>query len=510
MVTSKVAIFFTLVYLTTRKLKRRWDMSVTKPTEMKVFNNLTRSKEAFKTISEGEVRFYSCGPTTYDFLHVGNARALVVGDLMHRIFKALGYKVNFVRNFTDVDDKIIERANEIGVPALEHAAKYVDECSKDMEYLGMEPATHTPKVSDTMPEIIAMVETLVEKGVGYVVDGEVLYHVPSFEGYGKLSKKDLDSLQHGIRVEVDGHKKHPSDFVLWKPAKEGEPSWDSPWGKGRPGWHIECSAMSKKFLGENFDIHHGGVDLMFPHHENEIAQSEAANGCAFSNNWVHHEFVNFGSEKMSKSLGNVVTIRNFVETYGGEVLRQLLSSAHYRSKMEWTDDVIERGMSDVERIHEFAKNLSETKAGDNGGHMDEIKAVVPKMKEELANDFNVPGAMSHFFGIVRLFNREFTGSNPSADVLKALNEVTEFVRASTGLVHEDFQAVLDRLNQAKKKFSGGESTLTDDDIEKLIIERKDARASKNWGRADEVRDALNAAGVVVKDNPDGSYSWSFK
>jgi cysteinyl-tRNA synthetase len=478
---------------------------------VKVFNNLSRSKEVLKPITEGCVNFYSCGPTTYDFLHVGNARALVVGDLIHRILKSLGYKVTFVRNFTDVDDKIIERARELGVDSLVHSAKYVDECITDMNSLGMEPATHTPKVSETMDEIIEMVKTLEEKGFAYNVNGEVLYHVPKFDDYGKLSKKDLDSLQHGIRVDVDTHKKHPSDFVLWKPAKEGEPSWDSPWGKGRPGWHIECSAMSKKFLGETFDIHHGGIDLMFPHHENEIAQSEAANGCPFSHNWVHNEFLNFGDTKMSKSLGNVVTIRNFVETYGGKVLRQILSSTHYRSVMGWSEEVIERSISDLERIHEFTLKLSGMLEGDDDTHLEEISTLLPKMKEELANDFNVPGAMSHFFTLVRLVNREFATKQAGAKTLAAIKEVVSFTKASTGLVHDNPIEVLKEANAAKKALQGdSEGALSDDSIDQLIVQRKEARANKDFSKADEIRDKLQAAGVVVKDNPDGSYSWSYK
>ncbi len=479
--------------------------------EIKVFNNLTRSKEVLKPLKKDCVSFYSCGPTTYDFLHVGNARALVVGDLIHRILKSLGYKVTFVRNFTDVDDKIIERANELGVDPLVHSQQYVDECITDMNSLGMEPATETPKVSETMDEIIEMVKTLEEKGFAYNVNGEVLYHVPKFDDYGKLSKKDLDSLQHGIRVDVDTHKKHPSDFVLWKPAKEGEPAWDSPWGKGRPGWHIECSAMSKKFLGETFDIHHGGIDLMFPHHENEIAQSEAANGCPFSHNWVHNEFLNFGDTKMSKSLGNVVTIRNFVETYGGKVLRQILSSTHYRSVMGWSEEVIERSICDLERIHEFTFKLNSMKEGSDESHLEEVNSIVPKMKEELANDFNVPGAMSHFFTIIRLSNREFSKNAPGPKTLAALREVALFTQSSTGLVHDNPEAVLKEANAAKKALQGdSEGALSDDSIDELIKERQAARASKDFAKSDEIRDKLNEAGVVVKDNPDGTYSWSYK
>ena len=478
--------------------------------EIKVFNNLSRSKESFKPIQAGKVSFYSCGPTTYDFLHVGNARALVVGDLINRIFKALDYDVTFVRNFTDVDDKIIERANELKVKALDHAQQYVDEALADMNSLGMLPADHTPKVSDTMPEIIEMVKTLIEKGFAYEVDGEVLYHVPKFKEYGKLSKVELESLQHGVRVEVDQKKKHPSDFVLWKPAKPGEPSWDSPWGKGRPGWHIECSAMSKKFLGESFDLHHGGIDLMFPHHENEIAQSEAANGCQFSTCWVHNEFLNFGNEKMSKSLGNVVTIRKFVEEFGGEILRHMLASVHYRSKMDWSEDVIRRALDEVERLHVFALEVKSFEKGDHESAMNELEACIPKMKEELANDFNIPTATLAFYSFMKTINREYQGKKPSAKALGIIEQTVEFFTLATGLIHADAQAVLGKVNAAKGKLSGQAGKLDAAAIEALIKDRAEARASKNWGRADEIRDQFKAAGIVLKDNPDGTVSWSYE
>ncbi|GAB4416763.1 MAG: cysteine--tRNA ligase [Bacteriovoracaceae bacterium] len=475
-----------------------------------VFNNLRRNKEELKPITPGEIKFYSCGPTTYDFLHVGNARALVVGDLIHRIFKALGYKVTFVRNFTDVDDKIIDRANELKVDPLVHSQKYVDECLQDMNSLNMLPATHTPKVSDTMSEIVSMIEDLIKNGYGYVVDGEVLYHVPKFKDYGKLSKKDLDSLQHGIRVEVDQHKKHPADFVLWKPAKAGEPAWDSPWGKGRPGWHIECSAMSKKFLGKTFDIHHGGIDLMFPHHENEIAQSEAANSCEFVHSWVHNEFLNFGSEKMSKSLGNVITIRKFVETYGGKILRQLLASVHYRSKLDWSEEVIERAISDVERIHEFMFKFQKNGVGSKSVDTKEIDQVLAKMKEELCNDFNMPGALSHFFATIRFYNREFSDTAPNKEIHEKLKEIIDFTALATGLIHQNVEEALAEAKKARGTLSGKGGDDQSAVIEGLIAERKSARASKDWAKADQVRDRLNELGVVVKDNPDGTVTWSYK
>ncbi len=486
------------------------------PQTVFVFNNLTRQKEEFKPQAPGQVKFYSCGPTTYDFAHVGNARAFVVGDLIHRVFKALGYKVTFTRNFTDVDDKIIERAKQLGVPPLEHAEKFVQECLKDWASLGMLPPTYTPKVSETMPEIIQMIEDLIKNGYGYVVEGgEVLYHVPKFKDYGKLSKKDLDGLQAGIRVEVDSHKKHPSDFVLWKPTKPGEEAvWDSPWGKGRPGWHIECSAMAKKLMGKTIDIHHGGVDLMFPHHENEIAQSEAANGCGFCAHWVHNEFLNFGSEKMSKSLGNVVTIRQFVEKYSGLILRQVLCTAHYRSKMDWTEEVIERAMGDVERLHTFLVKFESDKKGLRPGGStagaDELKGVLASMKHDLAQDFNVPGAMSHFFGVVRLYNRISEKSTPDKSIMACIQEIVDFTRLSTGLLGDDPAQVLKDLKATRERLSGPAGKIPAAEIEKLIAARKEARAKKDWAAADKARDALTAAGVVVKDNPDGTVTWTYK
>lgn len=483
--------------------------------EITVYNNLTRSKGKFKTLEEGKVKFYSCGPTTYDFLHVGNARALVVGDLIFRTLKALGYEVNFVRNFTDVDDKIIDRANEEGVDPLVHSQKYIDECLKDMASLNLLPATHTPKVSTTMNEIIDMIKTLENKGFAYAIDGEVFYHVPLFKDYGKLSKKKVEDLQFGKRVEVDSRKKNPCDFVLWKPAKEGEPSWDSPWGSGRPGWHIECSAMAKTFLGPEIDLHHGGVDLMFPHHENEIAQSEAANGCTFSDHWCHNEFLNFGSEKMSKSLGNVITIRNFVETYSGEILRHILSSTHYRSKMDWTEDIIERAIGEIERLHVFYKEVSELPKSDKESEADfeQIAKSRQKIESELGNDFNVPGATSELFHLIRYFNREYISNckdGISEKLFFELHSLLKFYSEATGLLYENYQEVLGHINHARKSLCDSSETLTDAEVEQLIMDRKEARANKDWALSDQIRDKLNEAGIVVKDNPDGTYSWHYK
>lgn len=481
-----------------------------------VYNNLTRSKEIFKPIDPKEIRFYSCGPTTYNFLHVGNARAAVVADLFHRTLKAFNYNVKFVRNFTDVDDKILEAARVQGIHPKEHADRFIKECLQDYESLGMLPASVMPTVSETMNEIIQMIEDLIKNGYAYTVkkDGgeEVLYNVPKFKEYGKLSKVQLDSLQHGIRVEADENKKHPSDFVLWKPAKPEEGwSWDSPWGKGRPGWHIECSAMAKKHLGNTIDLHHGGVDLLFPHHENEIAQSEAANGCQFCNNWAHNEFLNFGSEKMSKSLGNVITIRNFTEKFAGSILRHILLSVHYRSKLDWSDDSVSKAVGEIERIHEFMKQLnSELGKGETASEeVVKVEAVLQDVKKEMANDFNVPGAMGLFFGVIKDFNR-LSKNGLSTDYVNAVKEVVEFIKLSTGLVYDNAEEVLKSLNLARKNFSGVASDTNDTEIEALLVERKEARAQKNWTRSDEIRNRLNELGVVVKDNPDGTYSWSYK
>ena len=474
--------------------------------EIKIHNNLTRKKETFQTVEPGKVKFYSCGPTTYDFLHIGNARAFVVGDLFNRVLKSFGYDVTFVRNFTDVDDKIINRAKEVNEDAIKFSARWVEEVKKDMESLGMKPATHTPKVSETMPEIIQMIQDIIKNGSGYVVDGEVLFNVPTMADYGKLSKKDIDGLQSGIRVEVDAHKKHPTDFVLWKPAKEGEASWDSPWGKGRPGWHIECSAMAKKFLGNTLDLHHGGIDLMFPHHENEIAQSEAANGCAFCNTWAHNEFLNFGTEKMSKSLGNVITIRKFVEAYGGQVLRHVLLSVHYRARLEWTDEVLQRAIDEVRRIHDFVLETKSYKSTGAGAVAPEIQNCVEKMMEELSNDFNSAGALGQYFTFLRFVKNAKDSLSDAA--LKQVHTTNEFMAEVLGFVNAHPEAVLKQFQEKEQDTSA--SGVDAAWIEQMIEERKVAKASKNWGRADEIRNELTAKKVVLKDNPDGSTDWKIQ
>ncbi|HXH30524.1 MAG TPA: cysteine--tRNA ligase [Bacteriovoracaceae bacterium] len=473
--------------------------------DFKIHNNLTRKKETFLTLQEGKVNYYSCGPTTYDFLHVGNARALVIGDLFHRVLKCFGYEVNFVRNYTDVDDKIIERASELGQDPIAYSARFVTECETDMQSLGMEPATHTPKVSETIPEIIEMIKEIIISGKAYVREGEVFFHVPAFADYGKLSKKDLETLQHGIRVEVDNRKNHPSDFVLWKPAKAGEPAWDSPWGKGRPGWHIECSAMAKKFLGKTLDLHHGGIDLMFPHHENEIAQSEAANGCVFCLNWAHNEFLNFGSEKMSKSLGNVIRIRDFSQKYGGQVLRHLLLSVHYRARLEWSEEVIQKALDEVKRIHEFVLEVETYKPFGNEV-FEEITSCTEKMMEELSNDFNSAGAMGHFFSFLRF--AKANKDHLSAESIDVIRHTLAFVQKSLGLISREPENVLAKIALLDHDLK--DADIDTGWIDRLIAERKLAKESKNWPRADEIRKELAAKNILLKDNPDGSTDWKIQ
>jgi cysteinyl-tRNA synthetase len=357
-----------------------------------------------------------------------------------------------------------------------------------------------------MPEIITMIQDIITNGSGYVVDGEVFFNVPSFAEYGKLSKKDLDSLQHGVRVEVDSRKKHPSDFVLWKPAKPGEPAWDSPWGKGRPGWHIECSAMAKKFLGNTLDLHHGGVDLMFPHHENEIAQSEAANKCPFCNNWAHNEFLNFGTEKMSKSLGNVIKIRDFVGKFGGQVLRHVLLSVHYRARLEWTDEVLQRALDEVRRIHDFVIEAKSYTATGPGACDPEIAKTMEKMQEELANDFNSAGALGQYFSFLR--HVKAIKDQLTDESLKQVHATNKFLSDALGLININPEAVMEQLNKLDQDTSS--SDIDAAWIEQLIEERKVAKASKNWARADEIRNELTAKKIVLKDNPDGSTSWKIQ
>lgn len=460
---------------------------------MKVYNTLTRRKEDFIPIEEGKVRMYVCGPTVYNFIHIGNARPMIVFDTVRRYFEYKGYDVNYVSNFTDVDDKIIKKANEEGVDSSVISERYIKECKTDMEGLNVKEATHHPKATEEIDGMIEMIEKLIEKGHAYPVNGTVYFRTRSFDGYGKLSKKNIDDLQAGhreIKVTGEDGKEDSLDFVLWKPKKEGEPSWPSPWGDGRPGWHIECSVMSKKYLGDQIDIHAGGEDLIFPHHENEIAQSEAANGKDFSKYWMHNGFLNIDNVKMSKSLGNFFTVREISEKYDLQVLRFFMLSAHYRSPLNFSADLmaaskngLERILTAVERLkglNGLDGDLTEKEAKD----FEQAKDFVKAFENAMEDDFNTADAVTAVFELVRFANINVTGESTKTMVSNVLGTI---------------EKLCDVLGIITEK----EEELLDADIEQLIAERQAARKAKNFARADEIRNELLSKGIILKDTREG-------
>ena len=461
---------------------------------MKIYNTLSKRKEEFVPLQEGKVSMYVCGPTVYNYIHIGNARPMIVFDTVRRYFEYKGYDVNYVSNFTDVDDKIIKKANEEGVDASVISERYIVEAKKDMDALNVKEATTHPKATEEIDGMIEMIETLIEKGYAYAKNGTVFYRTRKFEGYGKLSKKNIDDLTAGIRIAVDDEKEDPMDFVLWKPKKEGEPSWSSPWGEGRPGWHIECSVMSKKYLGEEIDIHAGGEDLIFPHHENEIAQSEAANGKPFAKYWLHNGFLNIDNVKMSKSLGNFFTVREISEKYDLQVLRFFMLSAHYRSPLNFSADLMAASKNGLDRILTAVNRLDEMQ-GQDRPLTDEEKAVlvqvdelVKKFEDSMEDDFNTADAVSAIFELVKLANINVTGES-SKELVKTVLATIKKLCDVLGIITEH------------------EEELLDADIEKLIEERHAARKAKNFARADEIRDLLAAQGILLKDTREG-VKWS--
>ncbi len=493
--------------------------------EIKFTNTLTRKKEVFEPIHPGKVKFYTCGPTVYGFIHIGNLRGALVADLIYRYLTKVGYQVEYVRNYTDIDDKIINRANEEKTTSKEISEKYIQEVEKDYAISGNLNPTHKPKATKYIPQIVSMIEDLVKNGIAYVASGEVLYSIDTFEEYGKLSKKNLDDLEAGHRVAVDQKKKSPFDFILWKPAKPGEPSWESPWGKGRPGWHIECSAMIRSILGDQIDIHHGGVDLIFPHHENEIAQSEACTGKSpFVKYWIHHEFLTLSKEKMSKSLGNVFNAREFLKKYGGEVARYMLLGVHYRSIIDFNEALIDQTTQALQRIYEakaiVSKILkSETKVSDQRAEslwsefvMDADKTS-KSIDAHYANDLNTAGALSELFVLIREFNRILkepkAESTPAAHLgAQALLDIMQNdIGAVIGIGRLSSEKALNELNAIRATLGDGEK-LKPKEIEALLEERRNARKNKNFKRSDEIRDELKSKGVAIKDSPSGT-SWSY-
>lgn len=462
---------------------------------MKIYNTLSKQKEEFQPIEEGKVRMYVCGPTVYNYIHIGNARPMIVFDTFRRYMEYKGYDVNYVSNFTDVDDKIIKKAMEEGVSADEVAKRYIAECKQDMESLNVKPATTHPLATEEISGMIEMIQTLIDKGHAYAAeDGTVYYRTRSFPEYGKLSHKNIDDLEGGHRdIKVTGdYKEDPLDFVLWKPKKEGEPYWESPWCDGRPGWHIECSVMSKKYLGDEIDIHAGGEDLIFPHHENEIAQSEAANGKTFARYWMHNGFLNIDNKKMSKSLGNFFTVREVAEKYDLQVLRFFMLSAHYRSPLNFSAELMEASKNGLERIlnatdnlkHLIASVAAEEMSAEEKEAFSKTDAYVEEFEKAMDDDFNTADAIAAIFELVKYANTTATAES-SKEYLRGLLDRIVKLGDVLGLI-------LDKKEE-----------LLDADIEKLIEERQAARKAKDFARADAIRDELLEKGIILKDTREG-------
>jgi len=459
---------------------------------MKIFNTLTRNKDEFKPITEGEVKIYACGPTVYNYIHIGNARPLCVFDVLRRYFEWRGYKVNFVQNFTDIDDKLIKKANEEGITVPEVAERFIGEFWTDAKGLNVKEATVHPRATDNIEQIQAIISSLMENGYAYEADGDVYYRAKKFEGYGKLSHQPLEDLEAGASERVDSGdiKEDQMDFCLWKGAKPGEPFWESPWGKGRPGWHIECSAMAGRYLGKTIDIHCGGLDLIFPHHENEIAQSEAANGCDFAHYWMHNGFINVDNHKMSKSLNNFFTVRDVAEKFGYEPIRYFLVSSQYRSPINYSVDIIEQAKNSLERLYTCRDNIDfALKNAEDGG---EIPAFIEERKAEfisaMEDDLNTADALAAIFMLVRDINT-LIANGGKKDALLACADVFDQLTCVLGLVYNRKTETLDS------------------EIEALIEKRTEARKAKDFKTADAIRDQLKEMGIVLEDTPQG-VKWS--
>jgi len=471
---------------------------------LKIYNVLTHKKEDFRPMTPGKVKMYVCGITPYDECHLGHARAAVVFDVVYRHLQHSGFEVTYVRNYTDIDDKIIKRANETGQKWSTISQKYIASYQNAMARLGVLTPTQEPLCTENIPAMIELTQRLIANDRAYVSGGDVLYRVRKFGGYGKLSGKKLDELESGARIEVDEKKEDPLDFALWKAAKPGEPSWDSPWGKGRPGWHIECSAMSMKILGEQFDIHGGGRDLAFPHHENEIAQSEGATGKEpFACYWLHNGFVNINKEKMSKSLGNFRSIPAILEQWDPEVVRYFLLSAHYASPIDFTDDAMSNAREALLRVYETLARFYEAPDGTE----DLVPLAAAKILDGLNDDFNTTSVLGALFDAIRSINKGLDEKkNPSAEAKQALKAEMAQITAATGLFETEPKEFLKRQKQAGLKTS----TLTEPEILQLLEDRKSARKAKDFKRSDQIRDELAAKGIQIKDNPDGTTSWEIK
>lgn len=458
---------------------------------MKIFNTLNRKKEEFVPVEKGVVRMYSCGPTVYNYFHIGNARPFIIFDTLRRYLEYSGYTVYFVQNFTDIDDKMINKANEMGITVKELADQYIEEYFKDADGLGIKRATWHPRATDNIDAIIEIVKTLEDKGFAYNVNGDVYFAAKKFDQYGKLSHQPLEDLESGARININEDKQDPMDFALWKSQKPCEPAWESPWGMGRPGWHIECSAMATKFLAKTIDIHSGGQDLIFPHHENEIAQSECAHGVTFANYWMHNGYINIDNRKMSKSLGNFFTVREISEEFDYEVIRFFMLSAHYRSPINFSKTLMESAKSSLERIYNCLNDLKfaaenatvQAKTDAEKEYMDALDAFKAKYIAAMDDDLNTADAISVIFEIVSEANKQLA-SGLSKEAIEYTSALIRELGGVLGLLREKEDALSDEVNA-------------------LIEERAKARADKNWAKSDEIRDALRDMGIIVKDTPQG-------
>jgi cysteinyl-tRNA synthetase len=486
---------------------------------LKIYNTLTRKKEEFVPLEEGKVKMYVCGVTVYDRCHIGHARAAVVFDVIYRFLRHLGYQVTYVQNYTDVDDKIIKRAQQEGVSSQVIAERYIREHAQDMEALGMEDPTHQPKATENIPQIVALVQKLVDKGFAYLVDGDVYFSVEKFGPYGKLSGRDLEEMKAGARVEVDERKKNPLDFALWKASKPGEPEWESPWGKGRPGWHIECSAMSQRYLGETFDIHGGGKDLIFPHHENEIAQSEAASDKPFVRYWVHNGFVNIHQEKMSKSLGNILPIRDLLEDYHPEALRLFLLSNHYRSPVDFSPQHMVEASAGLDRFYTALLGMEEFLSAKGGipspnaaglkgtakELFEKVSAARDGFSEAMKDDFNTARALGYLHDLARTLNRVLADKGFRKDpAAAAILKEGEVCLGTAGEILGLFRVKpAEYFAHQRQRFLRAKG-MEEEQVLGLIARREAARKGKNWALADEIRREASALGIALEDGPGGT------
>ena len=460
---------------------------------MKLYNTLSRKKEEFKPIEEGKVKMYVCGPTVYNFIHIGNARPFIIFDTLRRYLEYRGYDVTFVQNFTDVDDKIIKRGHEENITPEEVANKYINEYFVDADGLGIKRASIHPRVTDNIEQIIAFVKELEDKGYAYAVNGDVYFDTKKFKDYGKLSGIKQEELEAGARIEVNDQKRHPMDFVLWKAKKEGEPGWASPWGEGRPGWHIECSVMSNRYLGETIDIHAGGQDLKFPHHENEIAQSEARSGKNFSNYWLHNEYINVNNEKMSKSLGNFFTVREIAEIFDLEVVRLFMLSTHYRNPINFSDEILNQSKAGLERLYNAKEkalftinNLEDSKMTEEEAKLqEELAGFRQKFIDAMDDDVNTADAVSVIFELAKFMNSNVTEKSSKEFAQKVIDEFNELT------------SVLNIVNKDQKE------DILDEEIEQLIAQRTEAKKNKNFQLADEIRQQLLDKGIILEDTRQG-------